>query len=500
LAANAAAYRTCSAPCMFKFALGANNQNSSPYVDYANDRIYVGDAYGRLHRFDNVFNGTPAAAASWPVTVSSGNMLSSPVFDSVSNQVFVGSDVSEVVSGVDAPYTGGMLHRVDAGSRTVVNSSQIGAQVAAGATSRAKMSGVRDGAIVDSASQKVYAFLETDTKTDCGGTTSCKAVFQFNTLFAAGFPSAAEAVAAGRQFGRGQIAGRVTYIGQFDDAYWSSSDPASPSGNLYVCGSGADGAVSRQPTLFRIPITNNVFGVATPVVELSTLPAAGEVGATCSPITIIKNGANEYLFVGVSANGNTTGCTGPAGLNGCIYMLNAANMQAYDTTTTAAAGVPATVRYMSVSTPGALSLTEGPVLTTRASAATFTSMKITQSVANPNNRTILYTLRKNGSNTAISCSTANNSATNTCTGSVSYAAGDTLSVSVDRSGTGTSTAMTIRVELTGTGTPAAGLPVAGGPGGIVVDNISSTTGASQVYISTRARPGRAVQASQAGLN
>jgi hypothetical protein len=60
--------------------------------------------------------------------------------------------------------------------------------------------------------------------------------------------------------------------------------------------------------------------------------------------------------------------------------------------------------------------------------------------------------------------------------------------------------MTIRVELTGTGTPAAGLPVAGGPGGIVVDNISSTTGASQVYISTRARPGRAVQASQAGLN
>jgi hypothetical protein len=500
LAPDAAAYRTCSAPCMFKFALGANNQNSSPYVDYANDRIYVGDAYGRLHRFDNVFNGTPVAATSWPVTVSSGNMLSSPVFDSVSNQVFVGSDVSEVVSGVDAPYTGGMLHRVDAGSRTVVNSSQIGAQVAAGATSRAKMSGVRDGAIVDSASQKVYAFLETDTKTDCGGTTSCKAVFQFNTLFAAGFPSAAEAVAAGRQFGRGQIAGRVTYIGQFDDAYWSSSDPASPSGNLYVCGSGADGAVSRQPTLFRIPITNNVFGVATPVVELSTLPAAGEVGATCSPITIIKNGANEYLFVGVSANGNTTGCTGPAGLNGCIYMaqLNAANMQAYDTTTTPAA-VPAAVRYMSVSTPGALSLTEGPVLTTRASAATFTSMKITQSVANPNNRTILYTLRKNGSNTAISCSTANNSATNTCTGSVSYAAGDTLSVSAVRS-SGTSTAMTIRVELTGTGTPAAGLPVAGGPGGIVVDNISSTTGASQVYISTRARPGRAVQASQAGLN
>ena len=505
LAANAAAYRTCSAPCMFKFALGANNQNSSPYVDYANDRIYVGDAYGRLHRFDNVFNGTPAAAASWPVTVSSGNMLSSPVFDSVSNQVFVGSDVSEVVSGVDVPYTGGMLHRVDAGSGTVVNSSQIGAQTAANATSRSKMSGVRDGAIVDSAAQKVYAFLETDTKTDCGGTTSCKAVFQFNTLFAAGFPSTAEAVTAGRQFGRGQIAGRVQYIGQFDDAYWSSSDPASPSGNLYVCGSGADGAVSRQPTLFRIPINNNVFGVATPVVELTTRPDTGEVGASCSPITMIKNGANEYLFTSVSANANlvTPGCT--AG-GGCVYQFAVTTPPIYpdvdyDTTTPSVGTIPGNAtRYINVSTSAALGASFASVATTVTSTMTYTSFQINHS----NTRDLTYTFMVNGAPTALSCEVTGTSCTDT--GSVLVTPGQQIAVRVVRDGSNEAQPGTIRVRLSGTPpssapslTLGAGLTAAGGTSGIVVDNISAQTGASQIYYSTRARPGRAVQASQAGL-
>lgn len=46
----------------------------------------------------------------------------------------------------------------------------------------------------------------------------------------------------------------------------------------------------------------------------------------------------------------------------------------------------------------------------------------------------------------------------------------------------------------------AGLPAAGGTGGIIVDNISTTTGASQIYYSTLTSPGNAVQASQAALN
>ena len=46
----------------------------------------------------------------------------------------------------------------------------------------------------------------------------------------------------------------------------------------------------------------------------------------------------------------------------------------------------------------------------------------------------------------------------------------------------------------------AGLPTYGGTTGIVVDNISGATGASQVYFSHTASPGNAVQASQGALN
>jgi hypothetical protein len=48
-------------------------------------------------------------------------------------------------------------------------------------------------------------------------------------------------------------------------------------------------------------------------------------------------------------------------------------------------------------------------------------------------------------------------------------------------------------------TETAGLPAPGGTSGIVVDNISSTTGASQIYYMTLTSPGTIVQASQAGL-
>jgi len=49
-------------------------------------------------------------------------------------------------------------------------------------------------------------------------------------------------------------------------------------------------------------------------------------------------------------------------------------------------------------------------------------------------------------------------------------------------------------------TPVASLQAPGGTGGIIIDNISATPGAAQIYYSTLTSPGNAVQASQAGLN
>ncbi len=349
-------YRTCAAPCMtvIAFSGGPNNTNSSPFYDYTNDILYVGADNGTLHQFTGVFNGTPAEAGSpWPVTASAAtNILSSPVYDSVSNLVFVGSTSGTAAIG------GGQLHSVDATSGALVSSGRLATNAS---------SGVRDAPIVDSAAQRVYAFVGSDR----GGTISascttapCAAVIQFPTTFAA--------ASTGTKFqvGRGVTSTtlRFLYAGSFDDAYYNSATPASPSGNLYVCGSLA--ATAARPTLWQIPIASNAMG--TPVVGPSLV---GATNANCSAITEVMNGANDYIYASVSAGGTAAGCAGA-----CIYMFNLTG------------------------------LTWG-----------------TGAVAN------------------------------------------------------------------------AGLAALGGTSGIIIDNISSTTGASQIYYSTLTSPGNAIQASQAAL-
>jgi hypothetical protein len=80
-----------------------------------------------------------------------------------------------------------------------------------------------------------------------------------------------------------------------------------------------------------------------------------------------------------------------------------------------------------------------------------------------------------------------------------------VSVSALGNDTGCSGACVYMYNMTGktwntSATANAGVSAPGGTGGIIVDNISTTTGASQIYYSTLTGPGNAVQASQAGLN
>ncbi len=353
--ATLANYRACAAPCMtvIPFTGSPNNTNSSPYVDYTNDILYVGADNGTLHKFTGVFNGTPAETGSpWPVAASAAtNILSSPVYDSVSNLVFVGS-----TSGTNA-IGGGQLHSVNAAS---------GALVSSGRLAKNSSSGVRDAPIVDSDAQRVYAFVGSDrsgTSASCSRS-PCAAVYQFPTTFAAG--SMGTKVQVGRGYTSTTI--RFLYAGAFDNAYYTSATPATPSGNLYVCGGVA--ASGTYPTLWKVPINNNAMG--TPIVGPRLV---GNTFADCSAITEVMNGANDYIYASVTAGGNDTGCSGA-----CIYMYNLTGL-------------------------------------TWAPAA----------VAN------------------------------------------------------------------------AGLAAPGGTSGIVIDNISTTLGASQIYYSTLTSPGNAVQASQAAL-
>lgn len=312
---TAANYRTCTAPCMtvLPFNGNPNNTYSSPFYDYAGDVVYVGDDSGRLHKFTGVFNATPAeqTTGGFPATVSTGNRLSSPVYDSESGRVFVGSDFN---SG--SATNGGRLHAV-AADGTVASSAQLARQLTS--VDFDPTTGVRDAPIVDPIAGRVYAFVESGiSDTGCAGF-ECKAVYQLATNFIDGSTWTGRA-----QIGRGQKWYRTLYGGMFDDAYFNSADPANPTGNMYVCGSQSDGTTSQRPTLWKIPINSNAIGT----------PAAGPTLVTadtfdCSPVTLIKNGTAEYLFVSTPQGVTDPGNFNPPTMTGCggggtctVFMFN----------------------------------------------------------------------------------------------------------------------------------------------------------------------------------
>ncbi|PYV23725.1 MAG: hypothetical protein DMG27_14900, partial [Acidobacteria bacterium] len=70
-------------------------RRSSVFVDYANDTAYVTPDDGNLYQITGVFTGSPAlAGAPFPLQVSltsNGKILTSPVLDSVTHRLFIGT-------------------------------------------------------------------------------------------------------------------------------------------------------------------------------------------------------------------------------------------------------------------------------------------------------------------------------------------------------------------------------------------------------------------------
>jgi hypothetical protein len=70
----------------------ANDTSSSPWIDYGNDIVYVGDDNGAVYQITGVFKGTPTLSGSpWPVAVSTGFHLTPPVLDTNLGVLMVGS-------------------------------------------------------------------------------------------------------------------------------------------------------------------------------------------------------------------------------------------------------------------------------------------------------------------------------------------------------------------------------------------------------------------------
>jgi hypothetical protein len=129
------------------FSPTVNCTTSSPWIDYATDVVYVGSDKGDLYKIAPVFNGTPAVAAGWPVTVHANYHITPPVLDAGRGVLMVGSSdsflykidtttgaLSSLLVGRQGGTTSGIVAPpiVDGGSGTTLVVSANGASTAPG--------------------------------------------------------------------------------------------------------------------------------------------------------------------------------------------------------------------------------------------------------------------------------------------------------------------------------------------------------------------------------
>ena len=289
-------YHGCTAPCMTRIAFGdgANDSRSAPFYDYSADALYVGDDSGALHKFTGVFGSvTPAEAASpWPITVSPASALSSPVYDS---NVGNASGSGNIYFGDSS---GHLWYARENGS-TVGACTASGSPPCLGQNSLDAGNGsarpIMDAPIVDSGSQKVFAFIAcSGTAASCGLGADSANVVQAPLDLGAG-----SVTVIGTSSREGN-----TFDGDFDNNYYSGNYA---NGHLYACGNLTGG---QARTLYRLGFT--ATGQLSTSVAGPALAAAAS--SDCLSITEIFNGATDRIFMSVPSAGITDGCSG----GGCL--------------------------------------------------------------------------------------------------------------------------------------------------------------------------------------
>jgi hypothetical protein len=246
----------------------AGNSNSSAYIDYTNDIAYVGADNGKLYKITGVFKGTPTV--QYCVTVKANALLTSPVYDQVTNQVFV-SDGFSVYS-----YTPGPAGFVAGGSIAI-------------AACTTPCDPIVLSPIVDSTNGFVYVFSAADA------TNAHSIVAQMPLSLAS--KVVADIGPASTQF---------ILDGDFDDAYFTTG-PKTGAGTLYACGTQANGPT--KPSLYAISFSapNGLMNATPAMSDDRNINGAANPAGTCSPLLDFYDGTTDRLFVGT---GNFNGTTG----------------------------------------------------------------------------------------------------------------------------------------------------------------------------------------------
>jgi hypothetical protein len=228
--------------------------------------------------FTGVFNGTPTEVVTspWPLTVSSGNILTGPTYDSNTGDIFVGA-------------SNGTLYKVVASSGAITS-------VAVGIGS-GSYGGIVDAPIVDPSTGYVFAAAG-ELASTYGCTNSGGGVVQENEAFTSTVHEC---------LGEGDVDN--IHTGTFDNLYFTSVS----TGHMYWVG--GDGS-STLPALWYLGFLSS--GVVTSATE-ATGGILASTANDASPLTETYNtySSTDWLFgsmPGESCGGATSG--------GCIMSFN----------------------------------------------------------------------------------------------------------------------------------------------------------------------------------
>jgi len=324
----------CTAPCMTTIAFSTANSDaptadnfSSPFYDFTNDVLYVGDNDGYLHKFINVFKGTPseevctsttapapctapAGTDIWPASLATPFNLNSPVLGEGEPRILVTDRVGFFYS-VD-PNIGGVFSGSSPASGNFIFSAKLAD------------TGFDDGPLLDATTDDVYLFAREDNS----GTTEAAviqiplSVFADNVGLAT--PGVTKTVISGTT-----LPATALYIGTFDNIYEIS---AGGTGHLYTCGVTPGG----DNLIYQISITTGTMST-TP----TTGPTLTNADVACSPPTEFYNGTTDQLYMSVANSALTSAQINcPSNTLGCILAFNITNgTWTTSTSSTAATGV-----------------------------------------------------------------------------------------------------------------------------------------------------------------
>jgi hypothetical protein len=266
------------APCEYSVALSHSiDVGQSAFIDYINDIAYIVDNQGFLSAVSPVFKGGQPAVI-WSFRVGQQGPYTSPVYDSVSKNVFLADGLCKAYF---VRTTSSSLGSCVSGSPPCTGNVSP--------TLSAQPGGLTTSPVVDSTTKKVLYFSAN------GDGTNAKLI-QYDTT-----------LGSTTSVNMGPQSSQSIFTGTFDNNYFTSV----ATGKYYMCGFGTD----NSPALYAVGF--NASGTMSSAVS-GPLPLTSPPQAIpCSPMTEVFNqtGSTDWLFVGVG-----TSCSSVIN-GGCVESL-----------------------------------------------------------------------------------------------------------------------------------------------------------------------------------